>query len=271
MDHRPDPERGRRHIMMDPVLAHALEGQPRLIDALKTLVAFPSVGADPAMAQGMEDARQFIEARIAKMGFTNCQRLTPADGSGQPAIYAERMDAPGKPTMLVYAHYDVQPADPVEKWHTPPFEATEADGRLYGRGISDDKAPMLIALDTLAAFVAVEGRLPVNVKLLIEGEEEIGSPSLEDFCGKHKELLKADIILVSDTTMLSLDKPTLTIGLRGLAYFEITVVGPNRDLHSGLYGGAVNNPGNALSELIANMKDDNGKIVIPGFIGCGKI
>ena len=265
MDHRPDPERGRRHIMMDPVLAHALEGQPRLIDALKTLVAFPSVGADPAMAQGMEDARQFIEARIAKMGFTNCQRLTPADGSGQPAIYAERMDAPGKPTMLVYAHYDVQPADPVEKWHTPPFEATEADGRLYGRGISDDKAPMLIALDTLAAFVAVEGRLPVNVKLLIEGEEETGSPSLHGMLETHRNLLAADAVLSADGARWRPDLVALNVGSRGNTGFEIRVQTAAQDLHSGRYGGIVANPLHVLAELVSGLHDAQGRIAASGF------
>ena len=146
--------------MSDPVLAHALKHKPALIEALKTLVACPSIGADPAMAEGMEAARKLIEARLDAMGFQNRRRLTPADNSGQPAIYAERMDAPGKPTILVYAHYDVQPPDPLDKWATPPFEAVERDQRLYGRGISDDKGPMMIALGALAAFVAVEGALP---------------------------------------------------------------------------------------------------------------
>lgn len=171
--------------MTDPVLAHAHAHEVQLIEDLKTLVSYPSIGADPDMAQGTEDARQFIEARIAAMGFRNAQRLSAPDGSGHAALYAERLDAPGKPTMLVYAHYDVQPPDPLEKWHTPPFEATEGDGKLFGRGISDDKAPMMIALDALAAFIAVEGSLPINVKLFIEGEEETGSPSLVGILEKH--------------------------------------------------------------------------------------
>ena len=169
--------------MTDPVLDHALAHKAQLIDALKSLVAKPSVGVDPAMAKGMEDARQFIEERLGVMGFQNIQRLTPQNGSGQPALFGQRLDAPGKPTILVYAHYDVQPSDPLSKWDSPPFEAVERDGKLFGRGISDDKGPMMIALDTLAAYVAVEGRLPINVKLLIEGEEETGSPSLAQDIG----------------------------------------------------------------------------------------
>jgi acetylornithine deacetylase/succinyl-diaminopimelate desuccinylase-like protein len=165
---------------------------------------------------------------------------------------------------MVYGHYDVQPPDPLDEWKSPAFEPEIRDGKIFARGADDDKGQLFMQVKAFE-FMCKENKLPCNVKFLIEGEEEIGSPSLEEFCIQHKELLKADIILVSDTTMLSLDQPTLTIGLRGLAYFEITVIGPNRDLHSGLYGGAVNNPGNALSELIADMKDDSGKIVIPGF------
>jgi len=251
--------------MTDAVLAHALDHQPQLIEALKTLVACPSVGADPAMAQGMEDARQLIEARVDAMGFQNRQRLTPADGSGQPAIYAERMDAPGKPVMLVYAHYDVQPSDPEAKWTTPPFEATERDGRLYGRGISDDKGPMMIALDTLAAFVAVEGRLPINVKLLIEGEEETGSPSLPGILQTHRDLLAADAVLSGDGARWRPDLVALNVGSRGNAGFEIRVQTAAQDLHSGRYGGIVANPLHVLSTLIASLHDAQGHIAAPGF------
>lgn len=251
--------------MTDAVLSHALERQPQLIDALKILVAFPSVGADPAMDQGMEEARQFIEVRIEQMGFKNRQRLSPADGSGQPAIYAERMDAPGKPTMLVYAHYDVQPADPASKWHTPPFEVTERDGRLYGRGISDDKAPMLIALDTLAAFVTVEGRLPVNVKLLIEGEEETGSPSLHGMLETHRDLLAADAVLSADGARWRPDLVALNVGSRGNTGFEMRVQTAAQDLHSGRYGGIVANPLHVIAALVAGLHDAQGCIAASGF------
>lgn len=251
--------------MTDPVLAHALGREPELIETLKALVACPSVGADPAMDHGMEDARQIIEARLDAMGFQNRQRLTPQDGGGQPAVYAERLDSPGTPTILVYAHYDVQPSDPLEKWDTPPFEATERDGRLYGRGISDDKGPMMIALDTLAAFVAVEGKLPVNVKLLIEGEEETGSPSLPGILEAHRDLLDADAVLSADGARWRPDIVALNVGSRGNTGFEVRVQTAAQDLHSGRYGGIVANPLHVLSGLIAGLHDAQGHIAAPGF------
>jgi acetylornithine deacetylase/succinyl-diaminopimelate desuccinylase-like protein len=251
--------------MSDPVLDHALARKPALIAALKTLVSFPSVGADPAMAHGMEDARQLIETRLDAMGFENRQRLTPQNGSGQPAIYGERMDAPGKPTMLVYAHYDVQPSDPLSKWKTPPFDAVERDGKLFGRGISDDKGPMMIALDTLAAFVAVEGRLPINVKLLIEGEEETGSPSLPGILERHRDLLSADAVLSADGARWRPDLVALNVGSRGNSGFEIRVQTAAQDLHSGRFGGIVANPLHVLSTLVAGLHDDQGQIAAPGF------
>lgn len=251
--------------MTDPVLAYANNHETRLIEDLKTLVSFPSVGADPAMAQGMEDARTFIEARIKAMGFQNTQRLTSPDGTGQATLYGERLDAPGKPTMLVYAHYDVQPSDPLDKWHSPPFEPVERDGRIYGRGISDDKGPMMIALDTLAAFIAVEGRLPINVKLLIEGEEETGSPSLPGILETHQDLLAADAVLSADGARWRPDLVALNVGSRGNAGFEMRVQTAAQDLHSGRYGGIVANPLHVLSTLIASLHDADGHITVPGF------
>ena len=251
--------------MSDTVLAHALAHQGDLINGVKALVACPSVGADPAMAQGMDDARQLIEARIDAMGFVNRRCLTPLDGSGQPALYAERLDAPGAPTILIYAHYDVQPPDPLDKWDSPPFEVTERDGRLYGRGISDDKAPMLIALDTLAAFVAVEGRLPINVKLLIEGEEETGSPSLPGILKAHRAMLEADAVLSADGARWRPDLVALNVGSRGNTGFEMRVQTAAQDLHSGRYGGIVANPLHVLSRLVASLHDAKGQIASPGF------
>lgn len=249
----------------DLVLTHALAQQPLLIETLKALVSCPSVGADPAMAQGMEDARKIVEDRLDAMGFQNRQRLTPADSSGQPAIYAERLDAPGKPMLLVYAHYDVQPSDPLNKWETPPFEAVEREGRLYGRGISDDKGPMMIALDTLAAFVAVEGQLPVNVKILIEGEEETGSPSLPGILEAHRALLAADAVLSADGARWRPDLVALNVGSRGNAGFEVRLQTAGQDLHSGRYGGIVANPLHVLSTLIAGLHDAHGHITAPEF------
>jgi acetylornithine deacetylase/succinyl-diaminopimelate desuccinylase-like protein len=251
--------------MTDPVLAHALDQKSQLIETLKALVACPSVGADPAMAQSMEDARQIIETRLDTMAFQNRRRLTPANGTGQPAIFAERMDAPGKPTILIYAHYDVQPSDPLDKWDTPPFEAVERDGKLYGRGISDDKGPMMIALETLAAFLVVEGRLPVNVKLLIEGEEETGSPSLLGLLEAHSDLLAADAVLSADGARWRPDIVALNIGSRGNAGFEVRVQTASQDLHSGRYGGIVANPLHVLSTLIGGLHDAQGHITAPGF------
>ena len=251
--------------MSDPVLAHALNHEPQLIEGLKALVACSSVGADPAMAAGMEEARQLIEARLDAMGFMNRKRLTPADGSGQPALYAERLDAPKAPTILIYAHYDVQPSDPLDKWETPPFDATERDGRLYGRGVSDDKGPMMIALDTLAAFVAVEGQLPINVKLLIEGEEETGSRSLPEILQTHRNLLAADAVLSADGARWRPDLVALNVGSRGNAGFELRVQTASQDLHSGRYGGIVANPLHVLSHLIASLHDAQGHIAVKGF------
>ncbi len=251
--------------MTDPVLAHALAHQPQLINTLTALVACPSIGADPAMAQGMEDARRLIEARLGEMEFSSCQRLCPASDTGQPALYAERLDAPGRPTILIYAHYDVQPPDPLAKWHSPPFEVTERDGKLFGRGISDDKAPMLIALDALAAFMAVDGHLPLNVKLLIEGEEETGSPSLTGILESHRDLLAADAVLSADGARWRHDLVALNVGSRGNAGFEVRVQTAAQDLHSGRYGGIVANPLHVLSRLIGGLHDARGHITAPGF------
>lgn len=249
--------------MTDAVLAQALSRRDALRARLAEFVACPSVGADPAQAEGMEAARLLVEARLAEMGFEGLRRLE--SGGGQPAIYAERMDAPGRPTLLVYAHYDVQPPEPLAPWRSPPFEATERDGRLYGRGVSDDKGPMLIALEALAAFVATEGRLPVNVKLLIEGEEETGSPSLPGILAAHRDLLAADAVLSADGARWRPDLVSLNAGSRGNGGFEIRLRTASKDLHSGRYGGIVPNALHVLSRLVASLHDDEGRIAAPGF------
>jgi acetylornithine deacetylase/succinyl-diaminopimelate desuccinylase-like protein len=251
--------------MSDAVLEYALNKRASLIDALKQLVACPSVGADPAMADGMEKARQLIEQKLDEMGFQNRQRLVPDDGAGQPAIYAERLDAADKPTMLIYAHYDVQPPDPEDKWHTPPFEPVEKDGRIYGRGISDDKGPMMIALETLAAFLAVEKALPVNVKLLIEGEEETGSPSLPGILQANRSLLSADAVLSADGARWRPDLVSLNVGSRGNAGFEVKLITASQDLHSGRYGGIVRNALHEMARLISGLHDADGRVAAPGF------
>ena len=251
--------------MSDAVLEYALNKRASLIEELKELVACPSVGADPAMADGMEKARQLIEQKLDQMGFQNRQRLVSGGGSGQPAIFAERLDAPDKPTMLIYAHYDVQPPDPEDKWHTPPFEPVEKDDRIYGRGISDDKGPMMIALRTLAAFIAVEKTLPINVKLLIEGEEETGSPSLPSILESHRALLSADAVLSADGARWRPDLISLNVGSRGNAGFEVKLITASQDLHSGRYGGIVRNALHEMARLVSGLHDADGRVAAPGF------
>jgi acetylornithine deacetylase/succinyl-diaminopimelate desuccinylase-like protein len=184
---------------------------------------------------------------------------------GHPVVYAEWLGAAGKPTVLIYGHYDVQPADPLELWHSPPFEPVEKDGKLYARGASDDKGQFYAHIKGIEAHLKQTGKLPVNVKLLIEGEEEIASAHLESFIEKNTDLLKADVVIVSDSAMAGPDMPAITYGLRGLAYLEVRVDGPNRDLHSGTYGGSVANPCEMLARMLAVCKDDSGRILIPGF------
>ena len=251
--------------MSDAVLEYALNKRASLIEELKELVACPSVGADPAMADGMEKARQLIEQKLDQMGFQYRQRLVSGGGSGQPAIFAERLDAPDKPTMLIYAHYDVQPPDPEDKWHTPPFEPVEKDDRIYGRGISDDKGPMMIALQTLAAFIAVEKTLPINVKLLIEGEEETGSPSLPSILESHRALLSADAVLSADGARWRPDLISLNVGSRGNAGFEVKLITASQDLHSGRYGGIVRNALHEMARLVSGLHDVDGRVAAPGF------
>ena len=248
--------------MSDPVTAHALARKAETRDRIAALVACPSVGADPAQAEGMEAARRLVEARLAEIGFDGVRRLA---AGGQPAIYGERLDAPGAPTLLVYAHYDVQPPDPLDRWRTPPFEATERDGRLHGRGASDDKGPMTVALDALAAFLAVEGRLPVNVKLLIEGEEETGSPSLPGILAENRALLAADAVLSADGARWRPDVTAINVGARGNCGLEIRVRTADKDLHSGRYGGIVPNALHVMARLIASLHRPDGRIAADGF------
>ena len=202
-----------------------------------------------------------MAARLNALGI---EKVTIMPTAGHPLVYGDWMGAPGKPTMLVYGHYDVQPVDPIELWHTGPFQPTEVGENLFGRGVSDMKGQVMASLNALESVVRT-GKLPVNVKFLFEGEEEIGSPSLGKWIVEHKDLLKADFCLNTDAGMLGKDYPSITYGLRGLAYFELRVYGPAHDLHSGLAGGIVHNPAQALAELIAAMHDADGRILLPGF------
>jgi acetylornithine deacetylase/succinyl-diaminopimelate desuccinylase-like protein len=184
--------------------------------------------------------------------------------SGFPVVYGRKDVDPKLPTVLVYGHYDVQPVEPLELWESPPFEPEVRDGKIFARGADDDKGQLYMQIKAFELMIK-NGSLDCNVKFMIEGEEEIGSPSLKEFCRKNLELLKADVILISDTTMIAQDIPSITVGLRGLSYLEVEVTGPNRDLHSGLYGGAVGNPANILAEMIASLTDNHNRITIPGF------
>lgn len=235
--------------------------QDRFLNELFELLRIPSVSADPKYKDHVFKAADWIKAALEKAGADNveiCQ--TP----GYPIVYAEKIIDPALPTVLVYGHYDVQPADPVELWTSPPFEPVEKDGKIYARGSSDDKGQMFMHIKALEVMMQ-NGGLPCNAKFMIEGEEEVGSANLAWFVKNNKEKLKADVILVSDTAILSNENPSITVGLRGLSYMEVEVTGPNRDLHSGIYGGAVGNPINVLCKMISQLVDDAGRITIPGF------
>ena len=248
--------------MSDPVLEKLLGDRDAIIARLFDFVRHPSVGADPAYSAGMDGARYFLLERLRALGFRNTQSL---EAGGQPAIYGEWLDAPGKPTFLVYGHYDVQPPDPVEKWASPPFEPTVKDGRIYARGVSDDKGPSLIALEALGAFLSVEGQLPVNVKVLLEGEEETGSATFAALCRQFRDLLSADAVISADGARWRADLPTVNVASRGNNGFEFTVTTGVKDLHSGRYGGAVPNALHVIADLIASFRDLGGAIVVEGF------
>ncbi|GAB3784982.1 dipeptidase [Spirosoma horti] len=233
----------------------------RFLDELLELLRIPSVSADSNFKGDVRRAAEFVKEKLQAAGLDNAQLFeTP----GHPIVYAEKLIDPAKPTVLVYGHYDVQPADPYELWHTPPFEPTIRNERIYARGACDDKGQFYMHVKAIEAMVATDG-LPCNVKVMIEGEEEVGSDHLGIFVAEHRDMLKADVILVSDTSIISNDTPSIEIGLRGLSYVEVHVTGADRDLHSGVYGGGVANPINVLCDMIASLHDENGKITIPGF------
>ena len=209
----------------------------------------------------MQRCAEWLAAALVKAGADRAE-VMPTDGN--PVVFAEKIINPKAKTVLVYGHYDVMPVDPREEWHTDPFEPIINDGRIWGRGADDDKGQSFMHIKAFEAMCATDS-LPCNVKFMLEGEEEIGSRSLYKFCADNKKMLKADIILVSDTSMISMQTPSITCGLRGLTYMEVEVTGPDKDLHSGLFGGAVANPANVLARLIASLVDENGRVAIPGF------
>ncbi len=238
-----------------------------LLNELFDLLRIPSVSADPAFATDVENAAKYIKDQMLKIGLDN---VSIEETPGYPIVYGEKIIDPALPTVLVYGHYDVQPADPIELWESDPFEPVikktdiHPDGAIYARGASDDKGQMYMHLKAVE-YLLKNKRLPINVKFMIEGEEEVGSPSLAWYVARNHDKLKNDVIIISDTGMVANDVPAITTGLRGLAYVEVEVTGPNRDLHSGLYGGAVANPINILTKMIARLTDENNRITIPGF------
>ena len=246
---------------MKTIEEYIREHESRFLEEWFSLLRIPSVSSDPARKAEMAACAERWRTLLLEAGADEV-RVMPS--AGNPLVYAEKRVSPEAPTVLVYGHYDVMPADPLELWASEPFEPEVRDGKVYARGADDDKGQCMIQLKAFEYMVR-SGELRHNVKFILEGEEEIGSPSLSAFLQEHKDLLACDIVLVSDTSMLAPDLPSLTTGLRGLAYWEIEVAGPNRDLHSGHFGGAVANPINVLCDLISRVTDDDGRITVPGF------
>lgn len=243
------------------------ENRQRFLDELFDLLRIPSVSADPSFKNNVVEASKFIQKSLLNAG---CDKAEIYPTNGHPIVYAERMVNDSLPTVLVYGHYDVQPADPLELWDSDPYDpiikktAIHPEGAIFARGACDDKGQLFMHVKALETMLATDS-LACNVKFMIEGEEEIGSVHLGKFCEEYREMLRSDVILISDTSIIANDTPSITTGLRGLSYVEVEVTGPNRDLHSGVYGGAVGNPVNILSKMIASLHDSDNHITIPGF------
>jgi acetylornithine deacetylase/succinyl-diaminopimelate desuccinylase-like protein len=240
---------------------YQLANKDRFLEELLALLRIPSISARSENKTDMVKCAEAMKERLLEAGADKVEIYAT---DGHPVVFGEKMIDAGKPTVLVYGHYDVQPADPLELWHSGPFEPVIKDGKIYARGACDDKGQVFMHVKALETMVKTNS-LVTNIKFCIEGEEEVGSPNLAKFVKTHKDLLKADVILISDTAMISLDTPSIDIGVRGLSYIEIEVTGPNRDLHSGVYGGAVANPITMLAKMIAGCHDANNRITIPGF------
>jgi acetylornithine deacetylase/succinyl-diaminopimelate desuccinylase-like protein len=246
---------------MENLQSYLDTNKQRFLDELLDLLRIPSVSADPKFAGDVKRAAEFVKQQLLNAGVDKAEIC---ETKGYPVVYGEKLVDPKLPTVLVYGHYDVQPADPYELWNSPPFEPVIKDGNIYARGACDDKGQMYMHVKAFEAMVK-SNELPCNVKFMIEGEEEVGSVNLEKFARDNKEKLRSDVVLISDTSMIANDVPSITTGLRGLTYLEVEVTGPNRDLHSGVYGGAVANPINILCDMIASLHDENRRITIPGF------
>ncbi|MGB0863350.1 MAG: dipeptidase [Saprospiraceae bacterium] len=246
---------------MENLKTYIEANKDRFLEELFELLRMPSVSADPAFKADVMATADYIYEKMVAAGADNVEICQTA---GYPIVYGEKMVSPDLPTVLVYGHYDVQPADPIELWTNPPFEPIIKDEKIYARGSADDKGQMYMHLKAFE-YMMQNDALACNVKFMIEGEEEVGSSNLGIFVAANKERLAADVVLISDTSMIANDVPSISVGLRGLSYVEVEVTGPNRDLHSGVYGGAVANPINILSKMIASMHDENNHITIPGF------
>ncbi len=247
---------------MPTIESYIAENQERFIEELKEFLRIPSISALPQHRNDMIRAADFAADHMRRLGL---QRVAVMPTGGHPVVYGEWMGAPGAPTALVYGHYDVQPVDPVDLWTTPPFDPRVRGGELYARGASDDKGQVFLHWKAVEAHLKVYGQLPVNLKLIVEGEEEVASEHLEAFVAANQDLLKADTIVVSDTPWFARGVPTICYGLRGLIYLQANVMGPTTDLHSGSFGGSVANPIQVLAEIIAGLKDGHGRVNVPGF------
>src|SRR5688500_2326621 len=234
----------------------------RYVDELKQFLAIPSVSALPEHAGDVRRAAEWAADSLRSAGMENVRLM---DTPGNPIVYADWLNAPGKPTILFYGHYDVQPADPLNLWTSPPFDATVRDGELYARGAADDKGQVFMHIKAIEAHLKQAGSLPCNIKFFVEGEEEVGSKHLDQFVRDHRDELAADVVVISDTAMFDRGVPSICYSLRGLAYFQIDLRGSKSDLHSGVFGGAVANPAIVLAQILAQMKDRGGRIKIPGF------
>lgn len=237
------------------------ENKERFLEELIELLKIPSVSADSRHKDDVRKAAQYVQKKLEEAGVDKTELY---ETGGHPIVYGEKLIDKNLPTVLVYGHYDVQPPDPLELWESPPFEPVIKDEKIYARGSSDDKGQMYMHVKAFEALNKT-GELNCNVKFMIEGEEEVGSDGLEGFVKENKDMLSADVILISDTSILANDSPSITVGLRGLSYLEVEVTGPNKDLHSGTFGGAVANPINTLSRMIASLHDESGRVTIPGF------
>jgi acetylornithine deacetylase/succinyl-diaminopimelate desuccinylase-like protein len=247
---------------MNSVLQYIENNQGRFLEELKEFLRIPSISNNAENKEDVLRCAHFLADQLRQIGM---QRIEIFPTAGHPIVYAEWLGSPGQPTVLFYGHYDVQPVDPLGLWTSGPFEPTIRNGEIYARGSADDKGQVMMNLKAIEAYFKSQGKLPVNIKFLVEGEEEVGSTHLDEFIAAHKELLRADVVLISDTTMFDRGVPSICYGLRGLVYFQIDLKGSDSDLHSGSFGGTVVNPNFALARIIASLKDSDGRVTIPGF------